>query len=248
VTLFRTRLIPFVLATALFALGGCGLFFEEGPTEATLVTVKALQGITDAIAGAVMPEEVGGDVVSLASGSMAGGGQRFDLTTITFPGETDPTCIDGGSLALTGDVYWDDKRVPDTALGTIDVDFTNLSTVVSGCKAYGYTSDGTLTAAANDLITVTDGSPDYDEHWQVQQNESASGNLTIMRGSTGATYNSNFSWLRMGTLQAGVIRGELLVDVTLLSRNHTLYLSVNGQSCTATYTGSILSGGYDWDC
>jgi hypothetical protein len=52
----------------------------------------------------------------------------------------------------------------------------------------------------------------------------------------------------MGTLQAGVIRGELLVDVTLLSRNHTLYLSVNGQSCTATYTGSILSGGYDWDC
>jgi hypothetical protein len=264
VTLFRTRLIPFVLATALFALGGCGLFFEEGPTEATLATMNGLQAITEAIATAVLPEDLGGTTLPYsadATGSgnpdegefaafgralvQALGGTSQPLLSLDFLGDTATPCAPGGTVTLTGSADVTDARDPGTGRGDITIAFNGMQAVANLCEGYGHRSTGILTASANDLISISDaGVPDHD-HWHVSRSELATGSLTVTKVSSGATYNVTVYWSRQGTLDLDVERPTSAL--TLLGQSQTVYLTVNGQSCTGHYTGRLISP-YDWDC
>jgi hypothetical protein len=263
VTLFRNRLIPVVLATALFALGGCGLFFEEGPTEATLATMNGLQAITEAIATAVLPPDVSGTTLPYSTGSgtpdegefaafgralvqaLGGTSQPLAGTVLTFPGENPvPSCVTG-TVPLTGDVNVDDARDPD--YGTVSVTFTNLSAAPDACNGYGHTSTGSLTASADDLITISSTTNLDIDNWLVDRDETADGSLTVTRNSPSATYVVNVFWRRLGSLELTVDYRNVTPYVTVIGQSQTVYLTVNGQSCTGHYTGRLISP-YDWDC
>jgi hypothetical protein len=265
VTLFRTRLIPFVLATALFALGGCGLFFEEGPTEATLATMNGLQAITEAIATAVLPPDVSGTTLPYsadATGSgdpdegefaafgralvqaLGGSGRYADLL---FDGSTPADCAVSGDVTLNGTADVTDNRNTGTGWGDISISFSGMQAQATLCAGYGHRSNGTLTASANDSITISDTGVANHDHWHVSRDESATGTLAVTRISTGATYNVSFNWRRVGSLDLTVDQSSLTPYVELLGQSQTVYLTVNGQSCTGHYTGRLISP-YDWDC
>jgi hypothetical protein len=266
VTLFRTRLIPFVLATALFALGGCGLFFEEGPTDATLATMNGLQAITEAIATAVLPPDVSGTTLPYSAGATGSGtldegefaaygralvralgeSERYAPVIIAFPDSNPPpACPVDGDVGLTGSATVDDGRDPDSGFGIISITFQGMQAAPNNCTGYGHSSTGTLTADAVDTITVGPSPTEGYDRWVVQRDESASGSLVVTKTGNGPTYNVSFDWRRLGSLQLDVEQATSYP--VLLGQSQTVYLTVNGQSCTGRYTGRLISP-YDWDC
>jgi hypothetical protein len=154
--------------------------------------------------------------------------------TVDFAGSYN--CTGGGTVSMTGKathtysidpvepIFYQDSFV-----------FTGAAMTMNSCAEEGYTMSGTVTYNANDSFTINQqaaGSSIF--NFDFSLDEDASANITAVEQTSGKSYTLALTFDIAGTLQGQV--NAVTGEDSITSVNITGTVTVNGQTCTGTWT------------
>lgn len=145
-------------------------------------------------------------------------------------------CTGGGTVTVSGTATYIAQYDPvEPVFYNETFSLTNTSMTLSECSEEGYTMSGTVTYTANDSFDFQQtaaGSSLF--NFGIDVDENASAQVTAKHDGSGTTYDLSLTLDILGSLDGQV--NVVTEEVTITAVNFTATYTVNGVSCTGTWT------------